>query len=111
MRNLMIGLGLALALSACATGRGYGGYGGGYGDYAYNGYYDNYYGPIVGGYWGAGDTFYYRTRPDGDWRRDDGRHFRRDAFNGYMPVRVHGPHPNWVREHDRDDRDHDHRPG
>lgn len=110
MKHLMISLGLALGLSACATygDNGYG-YGGGY---AYNGYYDNYYGPVYDGYWGDGDLFYYRTVRNGPYLRDDSRHFRRDTYQGYREFRVRGPRQgdNDRRDHrDRDDRDRHHR--
>ncbi|MDE1917302.1 MAG: hypothetical protein KGJ57_14660 [Sphingomonadales bacterium] len=47
-------------LAACEED-GYGGvYSYGPGPYAYDGYYDGYYGPIYDGYWGSDNYFYYR---------------------------------------------------
>ncbi|KQM19654.1 hypothetical protein [Novosphingobium sp. Leaf2] len=86
--------GTTLSLSACATD-GYGGYGYssvGWGTpYAYDGYYDGFYGPIYDGYWGRDNYFYYRNR-DGDrrFRRADRNHFMRQApmgQNRYQPMR------------------------
>ena len=48
----------ALPLAACAgyvDGPGYAG-----GPYAYDGYYDGYYGDVYDGYWGDDGVFYYR---------------------------------------------------
>ncbi len=76
-----------VALSACDDGYGYGGYGGGIAyasrPYAYNGYYDGFYGPIFDGYWGTDNFFYYR-RGDRDRRfyRGDRDHFDRERGRG-----------------------------
>jgi hypothetical protein len=67
----------------------------------YDGFYDNYYGPIYDGYW-QGDYFYYRDCDDHRWRRDTARHFRRDSAPGYAHIqgtahprgRPNGDHPN-----------------
>jgi len=92
-------------LAGCADDYAYGGgvaYGPG--PYAYDGWYDGYYGPIYDGYWGSDNYFYYR-RGGGDraYIRGDGGHFRHDAPGGehhYQPLRgsmtppqgVHMPH-------------------
>ncbi len=77
-----------LGLSGCAGY--YGGAGAGYG---YNGYddlyYDNYYGSVRDGYWNNDGWYYYRDRATRQYRRDDGRHFRRDAADGYHSMRMH----------------------
>ena len=86
---------LALPLAGCVGYDGYGGYGYGarYGaPIAYDGFYDNYYGPIYDGYWGGGGAFYYRSHERGRWIRDRGNHFRQapggpgfNAFHGQGP--------------------------
>src|SRR5690348_14657820 len=90
-------------------GYGYGGYvGAGYSDYGYDdGYYgydrpyygggsyysgaslayydlwyDNFYGPVYGGYWGPDNYFYYQIVVGGPYVRDHHSHFRRDRFDG-----------------------------
>ena len=103
----LIALGImagALGLTACETGyndsayyggargpydNGYNGHrynGYGYSSTYYDGYYDNFYGPIYGGYW-AGDVFFYQTRPNERFYRDDYRHFRRNEFQGSVRFR------------------------
>ncbi|MHB8530115.1 MAG: hypothetical protein ACYC8V_11470 [Caulobacteraceae bacterium] len=84
----------ALALVAgCADYYGdYGDYGPGPGYYgpvapvAYDGYYDDYYGPFYDGYWGADGFFYYRNSDRDQWRRDTGHHFAHEAAAGFHPV-------------------------
>lgn len=111
---------ITLPLGACTDDYAYGGrvaYGS---TYAYDGYYDGYYGPIHDGYWGNDGYFYYR-RGDGDraYIRGDHDHFRRDWSGGdrYRPLRGQmTPQqgyrmPHWSGDHDRGDhgwRDHDH---
>jgi hypothetical protein len=82
MKRLLIALAAtlpALTLGACAADYGYGGaavYAGG--PYAYDGFYDDYYGPIYDGYWGNDGFFYYRSAAhDRRFRRGDARHFQR----------------------------------
>lgn len=80
---LLLGLS-TLPLAACADDYGYGvraGYGPG--PYAYNGWYDGYYGSIYDGYWGNDGYFYYR-RGLGDrvYIRGDRGHFMREAPRG-----------------------------
>lgn len=88
MRKMLIALCAALpalSLGGCAAG-----YGGGYGrvDYAggpygYDGYYDDFYGPIHDGYWGSDGFFYYRGGAnERRFRRGDPGHFRRDPGPG-----------------------------
>ena len=82
MRTFAIGL-LAsvavLSMAACVnvhglhradTGKGY-----------VDGYYDDFYGPFDVGYWGRDGVFIYRGA-DRQFRRDVGRHFRSDGFDG-----------------------------
>jgi len=74
----------ALSLTACADYDGYSyGYGPsyGYGDYG-GGYYDGFYGPIDGGYWGGDGVFMYRDN-DGRFHRDVDGHFRRHFHEGF----------------------------
>jgi hypothetical protein len=89
MRALLIltAAGTALALGGCV----YNDYGGGRGDLGrhggrYEAYYDGYYGPSYGGTWRDDGFYYYRAAPDGPYVRDEGRHFRRDAFDGFQGV-------------------------
>jgi len=57
------------------------------GSLSYDGYYDDYYGPFYDGYWGQDGFFYYSDGPGHPFRRDEGRHFRRDLAPGYHAVR------------------------
>ena len=88
-RSLLFAAVLAAATLSACTGY-YGGAGVGYGYNDYDDlYYDNYYGPVHEGYWNADGWYYYRDRATRQYRRDDGRHFRRDAANGYHSSRIH----------------------
>ena len=81
----------ALSLGACATGYGYGGgvYAGG--PYAYDGFYDDFYGPIYDGYWGDDGFFYYRSgEHDRGFHRGDRSHFARDGAPGEHFHAIHG---------------------
>jgi hypothetical protein len=84
MKRAWTGAILALAslpLAACAGT--YGGVEYGPGPYAYDGYYDGYYGPIYDGYWGGDGAFYYRHGAgDRGFVRGDNAHFRHDAPQG-----------------------------
>ena len=75
MKKALIPLLLALPLAACAES-----YDGPYGPgpVVYDGFYDDYYGPIYDGYWGTGGAFYYRTHPNGRFVRDRSGHFRQN---------------------------------
>ena len=111
-----------LALAACDDGYGYGGvYSGG--SIAYDGYYDDYYGPVYDGYWGNDGYFYYRRgAQDRHFRRGDAHHFRRDPGDGHHGGRTFHPMqgttsppkgarmPHWggADQDHRNDRDHDH---
>ena len=101
-QHLLSALALALAtsgLAACTTGY----YGGGYSGYSYyDGYYDNFYGPVSYGYWGPDDYFYYSTVINGPYIRDDARHFRRDEATGAHRFHMRGRAP-----HDDNRRDHE----
>lgn len=80
MRKMLIAaaLGGMLILPACADeGGAYYGAAVGPADV----YYDSFYGPYTDGYWGPDAFFYYRG-PDGRFIRDEGRHFRRERFEG-----------------------------
>lgn len=117
MRFALVAAPLALAgLGACTTYGSYGygytdygyyddyvdGYGYGYGPYSggstviwHDAYYDNFYGPVFGGYWDLDGFFWYQTRLNGPYLRDHGRHFRRDYWGGarhyrYRDDRHHG---------------------
>jgi hypothetical protein len=83
----------ALPLAACVSDGYYDGPTGP-GPVAYDGYYDDYYGPIYDGYWGNGDVFYYRTSENGHFRHDSGHHFRHDTGTGpAMGGHGHAFHP------------------
>jgi hypothetical protein len=70
-------------LSACAGGYGTGGVAYAGGSYAYDGFYDDYYGPIYDGYWGDDGGFYYRRGPsDRRFVRGDAAHFNRSGNAG-----------------------------
>jgi hypothetical protein len=97
MKPIFIASALMLSLSACADYQG--GMGG---RLAYNGYYDDTYGPIYDGYWGEGDTFYYRGSNSGAYLRDDGHHVRHEAGeqgHGYHQIRGHGPRSGGHQQH------------
>jgi len=99
MPKFLLGAGAALILAGCA-GPGYVG-----GGVAYDGYYDNAYGPIYDGYWDDGGVFFYRSHRHGHYIRDAGGHFRHDAMNGYHPMHVTGPA---FRGHGPGGHNHDH---
>lgn len=87
----------AIALSGCVTDGTYGPprpYAG----VAYGGYYDGFYGPFSGGYWGARGLFYYWNPQTNRYHRDDGHHFRREAGPGFKPIQGRAP-PAAVRGH------------
>jgi hypothetical protein len=85
MKRLIIALCATIPaglVGGCASyGYGAGVYAGG--PYAYDGYYDDFYGPIYDGYWGDDGFFYYRNG-DGDrhFRRGDAAHFSRGSPRG-----------------------------
>jgi hypothetical protein len=49
-------------------------------------FYDQFYGPIVTGYWGTDNMFHYRLVANGPWLIDRARHFRRNAASGFTVV-------------------------
>ena len=86
MKTTLFAVAAALALSGCAeSGYGYGPYFAG--DTVY---YDDAYGPIYNGYWGAGDTFYYAPSRGRPFVRDEAHHFRHDQATGYHSMHTHG---------------------
>ena len=60
---------------------------------AYDGFYDDYYGPFYDGYWGRDNYFYYSRGPGYGYIRDYNHHFRRNRWSGFHPVRGRGPAP------------------
>jgi hypothetical protein len=85
--------------------RHHGYYGGGYGGYGGDVYYDGYYGPYEGGYWGSDGYFYYNDR-DHRSRRDDERHYRHEHWGD--SERYQSDRHDQDRDGDGDgDRDHD----
>lgn len=88
MKRALTVMALAVAsvpLAGCMAEYGYGGGPAIYasGPYAYDGWYDGYYGQIYDGYWGSDNYFYYR-HGDGDraYVRGDRGHFARQAPQG-----------------------------
>lgn len=87
MKNALAALALCagstLGLSACVSD----GYGPAYGvdvgwgtPYAYDAWYDGYYGPLYDGYWGDDGYFYYRRGDhEHSFHRADRDHVRREA--------------------------------
>jgi hypothetical protein len=72
----------SVPLAACA-GSGVGVEMDGPGPYAYDGWYDGYYGPIYDGYWGDDGYFYYRHHEgEGAFVRGDRAHFAHEAPQG-----------------------------
>jgi hypothetical protein len=53
---------------------------------AYDGFYDDYYGPFFDGYWARDGFFYYRRGQEGHFQRDIGGHFRHENHEGFHPV-------------------------
>ena len=93
MKKILTAIGLSVGLfglAACATGP-YGPPGGGPGYYgpepvAYDGYYDDFYGPFYDGYWAGDGGYYYTDAPGHPYHRDTGAHFRRDQASGFHAV-------------------------
>jgi hypothetical protein len=92
----------ALATFVCAAGMGVLAAGcaartDGYGYVAngpyYDGYYDDYYGPVEEGFWGPDGYFYYGDH-DHNFHRGEPAHFRREAAPGFhsfhIAARPHG---------------------
>ena len=75
----LVAVAAALSLSACDQGYGGSRVAVGWNSpYAWDTYYDGYYGPLYDGYWGNDGRFWYRGSDSGHYRRGDGVHFRRD---------------------------------
>lgn len=51
-------------------------------------FYDQFYGPIVTGYWAPDNMFRYRLVSNGPWLIDRARHFRRDRAAGFTVVTI-----------------------
>jgi len=85
----------AVLLAGCAYDEGYHHHGEMAVGVDYDGFYDDYYGPVADGYWGPDDFFYYTDAPGHPFRRDESHHFRHDAAEGFHPVHGHhaGPVP------------------
>ncbi len=86
MRRLAVVMLSVLAAAAAGCADDYGGsvgYGASYYGPGYYGpgdvYYDGFYGPYPGGYWGDGGIFFY-SDGHGRHHRDDGHHFRHQPF-------------------------------
>jgi hypothetical protein len=56
-----------------------------YAGYAYDGFYDDFYGPFDDGYWGT-DGFFYFSDGHGGFRRDDEHHFRHEGADGFHGI-------------------------
>ena len=85
MKRLIIALCAAIPAALAGGCTTYGSETGLYagGPYAYEGFYDDFYGPIYDGYWGDDGSFYYRTDGgDRSFRRGDGAHFSRGSATG-----------------------------
>jgi hypothetical protein len=88
MRKMLIALGaagLAMTVSACAD-YGYGPHRGGPEAMAYDGYYDDFYGPFYDGYWGDDGAFWYTLGEGRPFVRDEHGHFRHDGPQGFHGV-------------------------
>jgi hypothetical protein len=59
----------------------------------YDGFYDDYYGPIQDGYWGTDNYFYYQDGPGHPYRRDEGGHVRHEAAGGFHAIHGHHSDP------------------
>lgn len=53
--------------------------------------YDQFYGQVVSGYWGADGMFHYQLIANGPWLIDTGRHFRRACVAGFQSVAILPP--------------------
>jgi hypothetical protein len=84
-KTIFVSTAAAILLCGCAEGYGVGYYGPAGDVVAYDGFYDDYYGPIYDGYWDS-DAFYYRGRAGEGFHRDDGQHFRREASQGFHHI-------------------------
>ena len=85
IKVILVSAAAAGLLCGCAGSYGVGYYGPPGDAVAYDGYYDDYYGPIYDGYWGN-DGFYYRGHAGDKFQRDNSQHFRREAAQGYHHI-------------------------
>lgn len=53
--------------------------------------YDQFYGQILSGYWGADGLYHYQLISNGPWLIDSARHFRRQCVNGFQSVSILPP--------------------
>jgi hypothetical protein len=72
----------ALSLGGCADGYG----GRHFGGPGYDAYYDDFYGPYAGGYWGPDDVFMFSRDHGGHYERDEAHHFRHGGGSGFHGV-------------------------
>jgi hypothetical protein len=89
-RTPILGLAAAAVLLAGCTSGGYYHQRFAQSGVDYAGFYDDYYGPVADGYWGADGFFRYRDSLGHPFQRDDGQHFRHDAAPNFHPM--HGHH-------------------
>jgi hypothetical protein len=97
--SLACGAAAIALLAGCASDGGYYGYNG-VAAVGYDGYYDDFYGPIDDGYWGVDGGYYYRHGRE--WRRDSGNHFRHEAGQGFHPMHGSGRGGTHTGGHDHD---------
>lgn len=91
IKPLAIALAAAGLLSACA-----GAYAGGsFADFGPDAWYDGFYGPYAGGYWGSEGRFYYGDGHHG-FRPDMAGHFQHHGGGGFAHVHGSGG-PNMAR--------------
>lgn len=91
MKHFIIAL--CAAVPALTVAGCYGGGGAVYssGSFGYNGYYDDYYGPIYDGYWGGDGAFYYRRDVrEHAYRRGDRAHFAHGTAPSAQFHEIHG---------------------
>jgi hypothetical protein len=75
-----------MMLSGCANGDGYHRVGGAFALGDPEIYYDGFYGPFYDGYWGPGGIFLFSEGLGRPFRRDEARHFRHEAAEGFHHV-------------------------
>lgn len=93
------GLALGMALSACAYDDGYYGPSAAYANVDYVAWYDGFYGPFYGGYWGPRGRFYYWDQAHHRYHRDVGHHFAHGNMPGFNAVHGRAPPPAGGRQH------------
>jgi hypothetical protein len=85
VKVILVSAAAAGLLCGCAEGYDVGYYGSPGYAVAYDGYYDDYYGPIYDGYW-DNDVFFYRAHAGDQFRRDSSQHFRRQTAQGFHHI-------------------------